>query len=185
MKQIALRDLTEREYRVWLQEKCCQYKEMKEGRKQSVQCPACKWGKCPFSNVQCNINSMLAQCWIYNKELYSESFLSTVVTIKYDGTTSVAEKERLRQLTDKYLSGYKIIQVARISVDNGKGYRLRLVCKNDTTHNGEEFFINKFRIETTTVCTFDIESTEFDNMKLNQYYPLHKLLQEELEEKGE
>lgn len=67
-KKKKLRDLTEEEYKEWCDANKC------------YRCYGSNNSKCIFMNVPCN--SRLGDCWIYNKDLYSDKFLDQEIEVK-------------------------------------------------------------------------------------------------------
>lgn len=68
-KKVKLRDLTEEQYDEWSKVNC-------EGASEKN----CK--RCPFSKVACA--SYVEECWLHNKDLYSDKFLDQEVEINND-----------------------------------------------------------------------------------------------------
>lgn len=64
-KKVKLRDLTEKQFKKWLNDNCCG----------SVVCD-----NCPFCKVNCNLYSK--DIWVKNKEFYSDKFLNQEIEIK-------------------------------------------------------------------------------------------------------
>ena len=62
-KKKKLRDLTEGEYKKWLNKNCYQY----------------NCNKCIFRNVSCLYDF---DCWINNKDIYSEKFLNKEIEVE-------------------------------------------------------------------------------------------------------
>lgn len=67
-KKKKLRDLTKEEYDKWCDDNKC------------YRCYGSNNSKCIFMNVPCN--SRLGDCWIYNKDLYSDKFLDQEIEVK-------------------------------------------------------------------------------------------------------
>lgn len=64
-KKVKFRDLTEKQFKKWLNDNCCG----------SVVC-----ANCPFCKVNCNLYSK--DIWINNKEFYSDKFLNQEIEIE-------------------------------------------------------------------------------------------------------
>lgn len=66
-KKVKLRDLTEEQLKKWVFKNCVNYDGKCEG--------------CPFQKVFCEANPNKDDCWIRNKDLYSDKFLDQEVEI--------------------------------------------------------------------------------------------------------
>ncbi len=75
MKKIKLRDLSEEQYKEWIEKKCKGY---------------CY--KCIFNNVRCD--SYLNCCWVYNKDMFSDKFLNQEVEIEIKDEPILTDKEK-------------------------------------------------------------------------------------------
>lgn len=64
-KKVKLKDLTEKQFKKWLNDNCCV----------SVVCD-----NCPFCKVNCNLYSK--DIWVKNKEFYSDKFLNQEIELK-------------------------------------------------------------------------------------------------------
>lgn len=67
-KKKKLRDLTNEEYEEWCYDNKC------------YRCYCSNNSKCIFMNVPCDYR--LENCWIYNKDLYSDKFLDQEIEVK-------------------------------------------------------------------------------------------------------
>lgn len=74
--KIKLRDITIDDLRRFKKDVCCDLKECKS---------------CPLKNANCNTHS--EYCWVYNKEMFSETFLDQEIEIEIEDEI-LTEKER-------------------------------------------------------------------------------------------
>ena len=67
-KKVKLRDLTEEQYDLWVENNCANHE---------VSCR-----DCPFQKVQCDNHESINDAWYLNKDLYSDKFLDQEVEIE-------------------------------------------------------------------------------------------------------
>lgn len=77
--KIKLRDMTLEQYKKWQNENCYN--------------PSTNCEECVFNNVSCDCN--VVECWIKNKDLYSDNFLNQEVEIA-DKILTDKEREYLK-----------------------------------------------------------------------------------------
>ena len=67
-KKVKLRDLTEEQYDLWIENNCAKHEDSCRG--------------CPFQKVQCDNHESVNDAWYLNKDLYSDKFLDQEVEIE-------------------------------------------------------------------------------------------------------
>ena len=123
-KTIKLRDLTKEQFVAWCRENCPHQSYMNT----RMDCNE----KCPFAHVLCNERD--ENCWIYNKEDFSDKFLDQTVEIEVPDLLAEEEKALLNKLIG--LSAFKIHGINFIICD---GYVLvELITANPCEQN--DFF---------------------------------------------
>lgn len=95
-KTIKLRDLTKEQFVAWCRENCPHQSYMNT----RMDCNE----KCPFAHVLCNERD--ENCWIYNKEDFSDKFLDQTIEIEVPDLLTEEEKSLLKQLVK--LSAHRI-----------------------------------------------------------------------------
>lgn len=120
-KTIKLRDLTKEQFVAWCRENCPHQSYMNT----RMDCNE----KCPFAHVLCNERD--ENCWIYNKEDFSDKFLDQTVEIEVPDLLTEEEKALLNKLIG--LSAFKIHGINFIICD---GYVLvELITANPCEPN--------------------------------------------------
>lgn len=84
MKKVSLRDLTFEQYEEWADKQCGRY------------CDTCL-----FKKVICSSKSN--NCWIFNKELYSNDFLDQELRIEEGPLLNEEEKDFIKDFINKYI----------------------------------------------------------------------------------
>lgn len=74
-----LRDITEEEYAKWKNINCC---------RGNLNC-----SECPFDKVNCGIGN--EDCWVLNKDMYSDKFLDKIIAVEVPEILDKEEKEYL------------------------------------------------------------------------------------------
>lgn len=69
-KKVKLRDLTEEQYDLWIENNCAKHEDSCRG--------------CPFQKVQCDNHESLNDAWYLNKDLYSDKFLDQEIEVEED-----------------------------------------------------------------------------------------------------
>ena len=69
-KNVKLRDLTEEEYDLWIENNCAKHEDSCRG--------------CPFQKVQCDNHESVNDAWYLNKDLYSDKFLDQEIEIEVE-----------------------------------------------------------------------------------------------------
>ena len=87
-KTIKLRDLTKEQFVAWCRENCPHQSYMNT----RMDCNE----KCPFAHVLCNERD--ENCWLYNKEDFSDKFLDQTIEIEVPDLLTEEEKGILKQL---------------------------------------------------------------------------------------
>lgn len=67
-KKVKLRDLTEEQYDLWIENNCAKHED------------SCR--DCPFQKVQCDNHESINDAWYLNKDLYSDKFLDQEVEVE-------------------------------------------------------------------------------------------------------
>jgi len=123
-KTIKLRDLTKEQFVAWCRENCPHQSYMNT----RMDCNE----KCQFAHVLCNERD--ENCWIYNKEDFSDKFLDQTVEIEVPDLLTEEEKALLNKLLE--VSAFKIHGINFIICD---GYVLvELITANPCEQN--DFF---------------------------------------------
>lgn len=123
-KTIKLRDMTKEQFVAWCRENCPHQSYMNT----RMDCNE----KCPFAHVLCNERD--ENCWLYNKEDFSDKFLDQTIEIEVPDLLTEEEKALLNKLIG--LSAFKIHGINFIICD---GYVLvELITANPCEQN--DFF---------------------------------------------
>lgn len=117
MKKVSLRDLTLEQYIEWKDKQCGRY------------CDTCL-----FKKVICSSESN--NCWIFNKEFYSDKFLDQELRIEEELLLNEKEKDFIKKFIKEYImsrrENYRNYSVQLIK---RRGLRLLWVYKkNETTY---------------------------------------------------
>lgn len=103
-KTIKLRDLTKEQFVAWCRENCPHQSYMNT----RMDCNE----KCPFAHVLCNERD--ENCWIYNKEDFSDKFLDQTVEIEVPDLLTEEEKELLKDFDYFSLNSLTAIKIRQI-----------------------------------------------------------------------
>lgn len=144
-----LRDISLKEFKVWSIKNC----------KQS----SCE--KCVFSKVCCDEFS--SDCWINNKDIYSDKFLNQEIEIDTD-ILSEKEKEYLKSIIRPFKDRVEYIDKKKGGncTDSSTFYYIAITIKSITSDCVNE-----------TICFpfFKPESKMYEGMELNKEYTLKEL----------
>ena len=138
-----LRDISLEEFKVWSIKNC----------KQS----SCE--KCVFSKVCCD--EVSSDCWINNKDIYSDKFLNQEIEIETD-ILSEKEKEYLKSIIRPFKDRVECIEKKSI----GNLYFIAIAIKSIAIDCS---------IETIYLPYFKPESKMYEGMELNKEYTLKEL----------
>lgn len=138
-----LKDISLEEFKVWSIKNC----------KQS----SCE--KCVFSKVCCD--EVSSDCWINNKDIYSDKFLNQEIEIETD-ILSEKEKEYLKSIIKPFKDRVEYIEKKSI----GTLYFIAIAIKSIAIDCS---------IETIYLPYFEPESKMYEGMELNKEYTLKEL----------
>lgn len=138
-----LRDISLEEFKVWSIKNC----------KQS----SCE--KCVFSKVCCD--EVSSDCWINNKDIYSDKFLNQEIEIETD-ILSEKEKEYLKSIIKPFKDRVEYIEKKSI----GTLYFIAIAIKSIAIDCS---------IETIYLPYFEPKSKMYEGMELNKEYTLKEL----------
>lgn len=138
-----LRDISLEEFKVWSIKNCKQL--------------SCE--KCVFSKVCCDEFS--SDCWINNKDIYSDKFLNQEIEIETD-ILSEKEKEYLKSIIRPFKDRVEYIEKKSI----GTLYFIAIAIKSIAIDCS---------IETIYLPYFEPESKMYEGMELNKEYTLKEL----------
>ena len=93
-KKIKLRDMTEEQFVSWCHDNCPNDKNLNTRID-------CNEAKCPFAHVICNEKDT-ANCWLYNKEDFSDKFLDQEVEVEVPDILTEEEKEYLEAVINPF-----------------------------------------------------------------------------------
>jgi hypothetical protein len=109
-KKIKLRDMTEEQFVSWCKDNCPNSKNLNT----RIDCNSVK---CPFAHVLCNERDS-ANCWLYNKEDFSDKFLDQEVEIEVPDILTPEEKEYLEAVIKPFRSWVKSIGKIHCELDD-------------------------------------------------------------------
>ena len=138
-----LRDISLEEFKVWSIKNCKQL--------------SCE--KCVFSKVCCD--EVSCDCWINNKDIYSDKFLNQEIEIETD-ILSEKEKEYLKSIIRPFKDRVEYIEKKSI----GTLYFIAIAIKSIAIDCS---------IETIYLPYFEPESKMYEGMELNKEYTLKEL----------
>lgn len=143
-----LKDISLEEFKVWSIKNCKQL--------------SCE--KCVFSKVCCNAFSR--NCWVNNKDIYSDKFLNQEIEIETD-ILSEKEKEYLKSIIKPFKDKVKYIE-KKISMNctGSTFYYITIATKS---------VVNDNIMEITALPYFNLESKMYNGMELNKEYTLKEL----------
>ena len=145
-----LRDISLEEFKVWGIKNCKQL--------------SCE--KCVFSKVYCD--EVSSNCWINNKDIYSDKFLNQEIEIEIDtDILSEKEKEYLKSIIRPFKDRVKCIE-KKISMNctGSTFYYITIATKS---------VVNDNIMEITALPYFNLESKMYEGMELNKEYTLKEL----------
>lgn len=140
-----LKDLTLREFIDWKKENC----------------KKCK--NCIFRDIECNGYSN--NCWINNKDIYSDKFLNQEIEIETD-ILSEKEKEYLKSIIRPFKNRVEYIEKKKNINSEGTFYYIGIIVKH--------IAIDCFS-EAIYLPYFEPKSKMYDGMELNKEYTLKEL----------
>ena len=138
-----LKDISPEEFKVWSIKNCKQL--------------SCE--KCVFSKVCCD--EVSSDCWINNKDIYSDKFLNQEIEIETD-ILSEKEKEYLKSIIIPFKDRVEYIEKKSI----GTLYFIAIAIKSIAIDCS---------IETIYLPYFKPESKMYEGMELNKEYTLKEL----------
>lgn len=138
-----LKDISPEEFKVWSIKNCKQL--------------SCE--KCVFSKVCCD--EVSSDCWINNKDIYSDKFLNQEIEIETD-ILSEKEKEYLKSIIRPFKDRVEYIEKKSI----GTLYFIAIAIKSIAIDCS---------IETIYLPYFEPESKMYEGMELNEEYTLKEL----------
>lgn len=143
-----LKDISLEEFKVWSIKNCKQL--------------SCE--KCVFSKVFCDEFS--SDCWINNKDIYSDKFLNQEIEIETD-ILSEKEKEYLKSIIKPFKDRVEYIE-KKISMNctGSTFYYITIATKS---------IVNDNIMEITALPYFNLESKMYEGMELNKEYTLKEL----------
>lgn len=143
-----LKDISLEELKVWSIKNCKQL--------------SCE--KCVFSKVCCNEFS--SDCWINNKDIYSDKFLNQEIEIESD-ILSEKEKEYLKSIIKPFKDRVEYIE-KKISMNctGNTFYYITIATKS---------VVNDNIMEITALPYFKLESKMYNGMEPNKEYTLKEL----------
>lgn len=143
-----LKDISLEEFKVWSIKNCKQL--------------SCE--KCVFSKVCCD--EFLSDCWINNKDIYSDKFLNQEIEIETD-ILSEKEKEYLKSIIRPFKDRVEYIE-KKINMNcTGRSfYYITITTKS---------VVNDNIMEITALPYFNLESKMYEGMELNKGYTLKEL----------
>lgn len=138
-----LKDISLEEFKVWSIKNCNQ-----------LNCE-----KCVFSKVCCD--ELSSDCWINNKDIYSDKFLNQEIEIETD-ILSEKEKEYLKSIIRPFKDRVKYIE-KKISMNctGSTFYYITIATKS---------VVNDNIIEITALPYFNLESKMYEGMELKKCY---------------
>ena len=144
-----LKDISLEEFKVWSIKNCKQL--------------SCE--KCVFSKVCCDEFS--SDCWINNKDIYSDKFLNQEIEIETD-ILSEKEKEYLKSIIRPFKDRVEYIDKKKGGncTDSSTFYYIAITIKSITSDCVNETMCFPF---------FEPESKMYEGMELNKEYTLKEL----------
>lgn len=142
-----LKDISLEEFKVWSIKNCKQL--------------SCE--KCVFSKVCCD--EVSSDCWINNKDVYSDKFLNQEIEIETD-ILSEKEKEYLKSIIRPFKDRVEYIVKGKNINSDGTFYYIGIIVKY--------IAIDRFS-EAIYLPYFKPESKMYEGMELNKEYTLKEL----------
>lgn len=143
-----LRDISLEELKIWNIKNCKQL--------------SCE--KCVFSNACCDEFS--SDCWINNKDIYSDKFLNQEIEIETD-ILSEKEKEYLKSIIKPFKDRVEYIEKKiRMNCTGSTFYYITIATKS---------IVNDNVMEIIALPYFKLLSKMYEGMELNREYTLKEL----------
>jgi hypothetical protein len=143
-----LKDISPEEFKVWSIKNCKQL--------------SCE--KCVFSKVCCDEFS--SDCWINNKDIYSDKFLNQEIEIEIKDVLDEKEKEYLKSIIRPFKDRVEYIEKKKNINSEGTFYFIAIAIKS---------VVIDCLSETIYFPYFKPESKMYDGMNLNKEYTLKEL----------
>ena len=143
-----LRDISLEEFKVWGIKNCKQL--------------SCK--KCVFSKVCCD--ELASDCWINNKDVYSDKFLNQEIEIEAKDVLDEVEKKYLKSIIRPFKDRVVSIEKRKNINSEGTFYYIGIIVKH--------IAIDRFS-EAIYLPYFKPESKMYEGMELNKEYTLKEL----------
>lgn len=143
-----LKDISLEEFKVWSIKNCKQL--------------SCE--KCVFSKVCCDEFS--SDCWINNKDIYSDKFLNQEIEIEIKDVLDEKEKEYLKSIIRPFKDRVEYIEKKKNINSEGTFYFIAIAIKS---------VVIDCLSETIYFPYFKPESKMYEGMELNKEYTLKEL----------
>jgi hypothetical protein len=143
-----LKDISLEEFKVWSIKNCKQL--------------SCE--KCVFSKVCCDEFS--SDCWINNKDIYSDKFLNQEIEIEIKDVLDEKEKEYLKSIIIPFKDRVEYIEKKKNINSEGTFYFIAIAIKS---------VVIDCLSETIYFPYFKPESKMYEGMELNKEYTLKEL----------
>lgn len=129
-----------------------------------VYCKQLSCEKCVFSKVCCDEFS--SDCWINNKDIYSDKFLNQEIEIEAIDVLDEIEKKYLKSIIRPFKDRVVSIEKGKNANSEGTFYYIGIIVKH--------IAIDRFS-EAIYLPYFKPESKMYDGMELNKEYTLKEL----------
>lgn len=129
-----------------------------------VYCKQLSCEKCVFSKVCCDEFS--SDCWINNKDIYSDKFLNQEIEIEIKDVLDEKEKKYLKSIIRPFKDRVVSIEKKKNINSEGTFYYITIATKS---------VVNDNIIEITALPYFNMESKMYEGMELNKEYILKEL----------
>lgn len=143
-----LRDISLEELIAWEEKNC-----------DSLDCE-----NCVFSKVCCD--EVSSDCWIHNKDIYSDKFLNQEIEIEAKDVLDEKEKEYLKSIIRPFKDRVEHIEKRKNINSEGTFYYIGIIVKH--------IAIDRFS-EAIYLPYFKPESKMYEGMELNKKYTLKEL----------
>lgn len=144
-----LRDISLEEFKVWSIKNCKQL--------------SCE--KCVFSKVCCDEFS--SDCWINNKDIYSDKFLNQEIEIEIKDVLDEKEKKYLESIIRPFKDRVEYIEKKKITDCNNNTFYYIVIATISVASDSE--------IDPIYFPYFKPESKMYEGMELNKKYTLKEL----------
>ena len=152
-KTIKLRDLTKEQFVAWCRENCPHQSYMNT----RMDCNE----KCPFTHVLCNERD--ENCWIYNKEDFSDKFLDQTVEIEVPDLLTEEEKTLLKKVL--IVIGKEYVDTFWVDWVNG----IKCITWGYFGHRGSKGEAG------IILSRFPVKDSDFSNLEKGVYYNKEEL----------